>query len=372
MRAHSAAIGLGVGVAAAAVLVLYRGGRGGGRKKEVLPAAGSSLLPLYALPGLAPLPVAFIKLGFYISLPGIVGMYFAEMALFALDDAIIKRRIRRGADPNAPETYVPSFQTLTKFMYLLHTFGMCVPLVRMGAMDAMRGNIGGLCLWDREFVRSLLGAFAHPVPRRRVLSSRPSPRQASASVGRRLRRRSRHQRHLAHAHAPLGRRLQSVAAPDRGGHQWSRSTLSHLGRGRILTCDQEDKARGRIGLVHPTCARRSLAAWLAEDVRARIGADPLVDTASASDCTQPRYFLHGWHESLNLEDPDLELWTTSPRDTFWASTCSIASRISNGTQYIHLTRSSPDALVDRGAWTDEEDEAGRPVLGVWSPSARSV
>ena len=78
------------------------------------------------------------------------------------------------------------------------------------------------------------------------------------------------------------------------------------------------------------------------------------------NCTQPRYFLHGWHESLNLEDPDLELWTTSPRDTFWASTCSIASRISTlGVR--GLLGGLCDAQGGKGArW---EDLCGSPEEG---------
>jgi len=69
------------------------------------------------------------------------------------------------------------------------------------------------------------------------------------------------------------------------------------------------------------------------------------------DAAKPRFFIHGWHEPLDLTDPELQLWTDhAPHGCFFPSFYCFAHRLSNGTPFVHLTQ---HASEDRAAWVDE-------------------
>jgi hypothetical protein len=53
----------------------------------------------------------------------------------------------------------------------------------------------------------------------------------------------------------------------------------------------------------------------------------LAEKKLADDKTKPRYFLYGWHEPLDLDRPQMDMWTTATNVCSWASVHAFAEKV---------------------------------------------
>ena len=96
-------------------------------------------------------------------------------------------------------------------------------------------------------------------------------------------------------------------------------------------------------------------------VRADLKSGRYGDALAKEDEAAPRYFVHGWHEALDLDDPALELWCTSTATLFWSAVYAFAWRAGVFTGRVQLTPADPPGAEEAAAWDD--DGGGRAVLG---------
>ena len=90
-------------------------------------------------------------------------------------------------------------------------------------------------------------------------------------------------------------------------------------------------------------------------VRADLTSGRFGDALAKEDEAAPRYFVHGWHEALDLDDPALELWCTSTATLFWSAVYSLSrgapasSPAASRTPHrLRATRRAPRSRCDLG------------------------